>query len=56
MSKTNKTSHTKWHETWKCKYKLDSGVCNNKQHLNHDKCRRECEELIDKGICDEGFI
>ena len=39
MSKTNKTRHIKWHETWKYKYRLDSGVCNNKQHLNHDKCR-----------------
>ena len=24
--------------------------------MNKDKCRCECKELIDKGICDEGFI
>ena len=29
--------------------------CNNK-HWNEDKCRCECKELINKGICDKGFI
>ena len=24
--------------------------------MNKDKCRRECKELIDKGMCDKGFI
>ena len=24
--------------------------------INNNKCRCECKELIDKGICDEGFI
>ena len=32
MSKFNETRHIKWHETCKCKYKLDASVCNNKQH------------------------
>ena len=31
-------------------------VCNNKQRWNDDKCRRECKELIDKVVWDEGFI
>ena len=45
-----------WHETRKCKCRLDASVCNNKQCWVDDKCRRECKELIDKGICDKGFI
>ena len=24
--------------------------------INEDKCRCECKELIDKGVCDKGFI
>ena len=56
MSRTNETRHVKWHETCKCKCRLDASVCNNKQRWNDDKCRCECEELIDKGICDKGFI
>ena len=32
MSRTNETRHIKWHETCKCKCKLDASVCNNK-HL-----------------------
>ena len=24
--------------------------------MNNDKCRCECKELFDKGICDKGFI
>ena len=24
--------------------------------MNDDKCRCECKELIDKGVCDKGFI
>ena len=38
------------------KCRLDSSVCYNKQRWNDDKCRCECEELIDKGVCDKGFI
>ena len=56
MSRTNETSHTKWHETCKCKCRLDTSVCNNKQRWNNDKCRYECKELINNGRCDKGFI
>ena len=56
MSRTNETKHIKWHETCKCKCKLNASVFNNKQHWNDDKCRCECKELIDKGVCDKGFI
>ena len=56
MSRTNETRHIKWHETCKCKCRLDASVCNNKQRWNNDKCRCECKELIDKGICDKGSI
>ena len=56
MSETNETRHIKWHGT--CKYicKLDRIICNSKQRSNEDKCRCECKELIDKGVCDKGFI
>ena len=56
MSRTKETRHLKWHETFKCKCRLDASVCNNKQHWNNDKYRWECKELSDKGVCDEGFI
>ena len=46
----------KWHETCKCKCKLDESVCNKKQRWNGDKCRCECKELIDKSVCDKGYI
>ena len=55
MSRTNKTRLIKWHETCKCKCRLDAGVCNSKQRWNRDKCRCECQEMIDKGICDKGI-
>ena len=55
MSRTNETRHLKWHETCKCKCRLDAKVCNSKQRWNKDKCRCKCEELIDKGICEIGF-
>ena len=29
--RTNEARHIKWHETCKCKYRLDASVCNNKQ-------------------------
>ena len=53
----NETRHIIWHET--CKYicRLSASVCNNKQRWNQDKCTCECREnLIDKGVCDKGFI
>ena len=54
---TNQTKHIEWHETYKCKCRLDASVCNNKQRWNKDKCRYECrEELSDKKRCDKGFI
>ena len=56
MSRTNEKRHIKWHETCKCKCRLDASVCNNKQRWNDDKCRCECKELIDKGECDKGSI
>ena len=56
MSKTNETRHIEWHETCKCKCRLDDSVCNNKQRWNDDKYRCECKELIDKGVCDKEFI
>ena len=56
MSSTNETRHIKWSETCKCKHRLDSSVCNNKQRWNEDKCMFECKELTDKGVYDKGFI
>ena len=55
MSRTDKARQIEWHETCKCKCRLDATVCNNKQRWNKDKCLRECKELIDKGICDKGL-
>ena len=40
----------------KCKCRLDASVCNNKQRWNNDKCRCECKELNDKGVCNKYFI
>ena len=56
ISRTNETRHIEWHETCKCKCRLDGSVCNNKQCWNDDKYRCECKEFIDKGVCKEGFI
>ena len=65
MSRINETRHITilyitsfiWHKTCKCICRLTANVCNNKQRWNEDKCRCECrEELIDKEICDKGFI
>ena len=56
MSRTNEARHIKWHETCKCKCRLDSSVCNNKQLCNDDKSRCECKELIDKGVCHKGYL
>ena len=54
--RTNETRHVSWHETCKCKYRLDGSVRSDKQRRNNDKCRCDCKELIDKGRCDNGFI
>ena len=56
MSRTNETRHIGWYETYRCKCRLNASVSNNKQQWNNEKCRCECKELIDKGICDKGFI
>ena len=56
MSRTNETRHIEWHKTCNCKCRLDASVFNNKQRWNEDKCGRECKELIDKGMCEKGFI
>ena len=31
MTRTNETKHIKWHETCKCKCRLNASICNNKQ-------------------------
>ena len=55
-SRTNETRHIEWHETCKCKCRLDASVCNNKQKWNENKCSCECKELIATRTCDKGFI
>ena len=52
MPGTNEARHIEWHETCKCKSRLDARSCNNKQRSNKDKCKCECRELVQKGICD----
>ena len=44
MLRTYEKRHTEWHETCKCKCRLDAVVGNNKQRWNKDKCRCECKE------------
>ena len=56
MTLTNETRSIEWHKTCKCICRLNEIICNNKQKWNKDKCRRECKELIDKGVCDKGYI
>ena len=34
---------------------LDANIRNDKQRWNDDKCRRECNKLIDKDVCDRGY-
>ena len=36
ISRTNETRYMKWHETSKCKCRLDASVCKNKQRRNAD--------------------
>ena len=56
MPRANETRYMEWHETYKCKCRLDASVCNKRQRWNKDKCRCECIELIDQGICNKEFI
>ena len=37
MSRTNETRHIEWHETCKCKCRLEASVCNNRQKWNKNK-------------------
>ena len=41
---SNQMRQIEWHETYKCKCRLDSSVCNNKQKWNENKCRCKCRE------------
>ena len=56
MSRTNETRSIEWRDTCKCICRLNEIICNNKQRWNKDKCRCECKELTDKGVCDKGFL
>ena len=53
VSRTNEARHIKWYKTCKCRCRLDASICSNKQRSNDNKCRCECTELIDKGVCDK---
>ena len=50
MTRTNETRYIEWHETCKCKCRLDASIYNN------NKCRCESKELIVKGVFDKGFV
>ena len=56
MSRTNEIRSIKSHEACKCICRLNKIVCNNKQRWNKDQCRCECKKLINKGLCDKGYI
>ena len=56
MSRTNKTRHIKCGETCKCQCRLDASNFNNKQGWDKEKCRCECKELTDKGVCGKRSI
>ena len=56
VSRTKETMRIEWHETCKCKCRFNSSDSNNKHRLNDDKCWCEWKELIDKGVCDKGFV
>ena len=48
MSRTNETRHIKWHQTCKCRCRLDASICRKKQRWNDSKYRCECKELVAK--------
>ena len=56
VSGTNETKRIEWHKTCKRKCRFNISVCNNKQCCNDDRCRCECKELIDKGVCNKGNV
>ena len=37
MWRGNETRQIKWHETFKCKCRLNVSVCNDKQYWNNEK-------------------
>ena len=43
MSRANEARHIEWNEICKCKCRLNTNVCNNKQRWNEDKGRCECK-------------
>ena len=47
ISRTNEVRHIKWHETCKCRCRLDATVC-NKQRWNNGKCSCECKDWLTK--------
>ena len=53
--RTDEKRHIEWHEACKCYCRFDAIVYNNKQRWNSDKCRCECKELINKGVCDKKY-
>ena len=56
MSRTDETRHIEWHETCRWICRLDAIVCNNEQRWNNYKCGGKCKELIDKSVCDKGYV
>ena len=56
MPTTIERRHIKRHETCKYKCSLGASVCNNKQRWKKDKCWFKCKYLIDKCVCNKGFI
>ena len=56
ISRTNGTRFIEWHKTCKCECKSWANICNNKPCWKKNKCRCECKKLIDKGMCNKGFI
>ena len=56
VSRIYEKRHIEWHNTCKCKCRLNVSVCINKQRWNEEKSRCECKELIDKEMCDKGCI
>ena len=56
LLRSNETKHIEWHQTCKCKCRLYASIFNDKQRCNHEKCRCEYKELIDKDRCEKVFV
>ena len=56
MSKTNERGYVSGHKASAWKFRLDASLCSDKQSWNSDNITCECKELIDKGMCDNGFL